>query len=261
MPKLNSTLRKRIVEIITKAKEGHIPSSFSIVDLIEALYSRYLKHDHNNPELDERDYFILSKGHGAAALFVVLEKEGYFKSEELDSYGDFNSKFGGHPDRTKVPGAEASTGSLGHGFPFAMGIATGLKIQNKKNKVIAIVGDGECHEGTIWETALVAQNLKLGNFCCIVDYNGSAEQILAHPNIAQQFRSFGWNVLEIDGHSTTEIVSAFNQFFSGDNIKPTCIIAKTIKGKGVSFLETHGPWHHKIPNPLEYAEIMKELDS
>jgi len=260
MAKLNSDLRKKIVTMITRAGEGHIPSAFSIVDIINTVYSKFLRFDPKNPQSPERDYFVLSKGHGCAGLYVVLEKFGFITQNDLDQYGNFTGILGGHPDRTKVPGAEASTGSLGHGFPTALGIALGQKIQNKKNKVIALVGDGECHEGTIWEAALVAQNLKLNNLCCIVDLNGSAAQILPHPNIVAQWQAFGWSTHEINGHSEEEISKALEAFYTSDNDKPTAIIAKTIKGRGVSFMETHGPWHHKIPTQEEYNLIMNELN-
>ncbi|MEM5787756.1 MAG: transketolase [Syntrophobacteraceae bacterium] len=256
---MNKQLRVQIVDMITRAGEGHIPSSFSIVDIIDVVYGRIIKFDPRNPEWDGRDYFVLSKGHGAAALYVVLEKHGFITQDDLDRYGKFNAMLGGHPDRTKVPGAEASTGSLGHGLPFSMGIALGLKTQNRTNKVITLVGDGECHEGTIWETALVAQNLKLGNLCCIVDFNGSAAQILPHPDLKKQWSAFGWNVREIDGHDEDEIETVLKEFVSGGSEKPTVVIANTTKGKGVDFLEVHGPWHHRIPDRQEYDKIMAQL--
>lgn len=256
---MDKQLRITIADMITKAGEGHIPSSFSIVDIINVIYGKILQYDKDNPEWDGRDYFILSKGHGAAALFAVLEKYGFISQQDLDNYGKFNAILGGHPDRTKVPGAEASTGSLGHGFPFSMGIAHGLKIQKKPNRVITLVGDGECHEGTIWETALVAQNFGLDNLCCIVDYNGSAAQILPHPDIKGQWAAFGWNVKEVNGHDEKEIEEALRLFCDIKNGKPTVIIANTVKGKGVDFLEVHGPWHHRIPNREEYENIMKQL--
>ncbi len=256
---MDRELRKKIVKTITHSGEGHIPSSFSVIDIINAIYSNHLKFDPNNPNWEERDYFILSKGHASVALYVVLEKAGFISQKDLDEYGKFNAILGGHPDHTKVPGVEASTGSLGHGLPYSVGIALGMKIQNKPNKVYVLVGDGECHEGTIWESALVAHNLKLNNLCCIVDLNGSAEQILPHPNITKQWRAFGWDILEVDGHNESGLNNSFKQFEISNSNKPTAIIAHTVKGKGVSFLETHGPWHHKIPNPEEYQAIMKEL--
>jgi len=245
--------------MITRAGEGHIPSAFSIVDIIDTIYAKFLKHDASKPDWEGRDYFILSKGHGCAALYVVLHKHGFLTDADLESYGRFSSKLGGHPDRVKVPGAEASTGSLGHGLPNGVGVALGLKIQGKSNKVIVLVGDGECHEGTIWESALVAQNLRLSNLCCVVDSNGSAAQILPHPNIAKQWEAFGWDVREIDGHNESEIQTVAEGFFAGKMDKPLAVIAHNVKGKGVSFMETHGPWHHKIPNPQEFEAIMAEL--
>lgn len=260
-PTINKDLRIKIVDIIKAAGEGHIPSSFSIVDIIDTIYQRFLKFDCKNPEWADRDYFVLSKGHGAAGFFVVLEKFGFLSAQHLEEYGRFKAILGGHPDRTKVPGAEASTGSLGHGFPFSTGIALGHKIQQKSNKVIALLGDGECHEGTIWESALAAQNLKLTNLCAIVDLNGSAAQILPHPSIVKQWESFGWEVFEVDGHDPESISVPLKHFYANQNTKPLCIVAHTVKGKGVSFMETHGPWHHKIPNQAEYELIMKELKS
>lgn len=254
-------LRRKIVETITNGGEGHMPSSFSVVDIINTIYSSHLKFDPNNPNWEERDYFILSKGHAATALYVVLEKFAFISQEDLDEYGKFDAILGGHPDRTKIPGVEASTGSLGHGFPYSVGIALGLKIKKKTNKVFVLIGDGECHEGTIWEAALVAQNLKLDNLCVVVDLNGSAAQILPHPDIKSQWEAFGWNVLEADGHDENDLDGVFEKIKTDDSGKPTVIIAHTVKGKGVSFMETHGPWHHKIPNQEEYKAIMKELEA
>ena len=256
---LNKNLRKTIVETITRSGEGHIPSSFSIIDIIDCIYSNHLNFDAKKPECELRDYFVLSKGHGGLALFVVLQKFGFITEDDMQNYGTFDGILGGHPDRTKVPGVEASTGSLGHGLPYSLGIALGQKIKSTNNKIFTLVGDGECHEGTIWESALVAQNLKLNNLCCIVDYNLSSAQILPHPNLKQQWASFGWNVLEVDGHNYDEMDTAFSLFKNGESSAPTVIIANTIKGKGVSFLESHGPWHHKIPNQSEFDAIMGEL--
>jgi transketolase len=241
---LNNSLRRRIVEMITKAGEGHIPSAFSIVDIIEVLYGRVLK-----PE----DRFILSKGHGCAALYVVLEREGLLRSEDIEAYGLFEGILGGHPDRTKVP-VECSTGSLGHGLPMGVGLALGLRIQGRGGRVFVLVGDGECHEGTTWESLLAGHNYMCG-LTVIVDANKSSDQICPHPNIARQFSAFGWQTAEIDGHNPEDIEEALNQRPAW----PYAVIARTTKGKGVSFLEGHGKWHHRIPNAEEYAAIMEEL--
>ena len=222
----NKDLRRRIVQMITKAGEGHIPSAFSIVDIIANLYEKVLTPD---------DYFILSKGHGCAALYAVLEKRGVIRPEDIDAYGTFNGVLGGHPDRTKAPGVLCSTGSLGHGFPMAVGLALGLKIQKKPGRVYVLIGDGECHEGTTWEAARVAPHLDL-DLCVIVDDNKSAEQLIPNSNLEEQFKAFGWN----EGNCVA-------------------IVAATTKGDGVSFIEGHGKWHHRIPNPQEFKAIMAEL--
>jgi len=253
---VNADLRKKIVEMVYASKEGHIPSSFSIVDIIEFLYAHVLRYDAKKPSWEDRDYFILSKGHGAAALYVVLEKFGFISAEDIEQYSSDIGILGGHPDTTKVPGAEASTGSLGHGFPIAAGVALGLKIRNAPNKVFALLGDGECNEGTIWETALVAAKRKLTNLTAIVDLNGSAAQILPVDPLREKWENFGWEAIEIDGHSQSEMKDAF-EYQSPD--KPKVIIAHTVKGKGVSFIEGHGKWHHKIPTPDELNLIYEEL--
>lgn len=257
---MNEDIRTKIVEIIYNAGEGHIPSSFSIVEILSVLYGKFLKYDPKNPKWEERDYFILSKGHGCVAFYTILEKYGFITQKDLDRKSKEDGILGGHPDCTKVPGAEASTGSLGHGIVTAMGIALGLKINKKPNKVIALIGDGESNEGTVWETALVASNLKLGNFCVIVDNNKSAEQILPVHDMKKKWESFGWEVYEIDGHSEEEIFSALKNISFDLNSKPHLIIANTIKGKGVSFIEGHGPWHHKVPTNEELNKIKEELN-
>ena len=246
--------------MIFSAKEGHIPSSFSIVDIINYLYERVLTFDSKAPEWTERDFFILSKGHGCAGLYVVLHKYGFITDEDLQNYSSSEGILGGHPDSTCVPGVEASTGSLGHGFPTAMGLALGLKIQNRRNKVFCLVGDGECNEGTIWETALVASGRQLGNLVAIVDLNQSSAQILPIEPFEDKWISFGWEVYTIDGHLQEDFERVFNQLDFTLEGKPKVIIANTIKGKGVSFIEGHGKWHHKMPNEEELASIMRELE-
>ena len=256
---INRDLRRTIVDLVTRGRGGHIPSAFSIVDIIDTLFARVLRVDPAQPDWPGRDYFVLSKGHGCAALYAVLHKYGFLSGETLDGFLAYGGILGGHPDRTKVPGAEASTGSLGHGLPFAVGVALGLKIRGEPNRVIVLAGDGECHEGTVWESALVAQNLKLGHLCCIIDFNGSAAQILPHPDLPGQWRAFGWEVAEVDGHDPEAIRAAVTQIKNEGRDKPLAVIAHTVKGRGVSFMETHGPWHHKVPNAEEYAQIMEAL--
>jgi len=257
---INKDLRVKIVEMISKAGEGHIPSSFSILDIIHFVYNNVLKFKKNKPEWSKRDYFILSKGHGCAALYVVLNKLGVLKNKDIQNYSTRVGILGGHPDATSVPGAEASTGSLGHGFPTAVGLALGLKIQKKKNRIFVLAGDGECHEGTIWESANIAANLNLGNICTIIDWNGSAAQLMPKDDLINKWKAFGWKTFVTDGHSNEALKRTFKKVKFSLNGTPTVILAKTTKGKGVSFLEGHGSWHHKIPNQEDKLKIFRELD-
>lgn len=259
MDTLNKDLRRKIVDMVISGRDGHIPSAFSIVDIIEILYGDCLKFDPNRPDWDERDYFILSKGHGCLALYVVLERYGFLSQNDISLFCKSDGILGEHPDCTKVPGVEASTGSLGHGLPFAVGIAMGLKIRNMKNKVYVLVGDGECHEGTIWEAANVANNQQLGNLCVLLDWNGSAAQLMPRDNLPAKWEAFGWNVVIVDGHSKEELKEALSRVRFCLHGPPTILICKTIKGKGIPLIEGHGPWHHRIPNDEEYKIIIEAL--
>lgn len=241
--------------------EGHIPSSYSVVDIISVLYREFLTYDPQDPQSENRDFFILSKGHAAAALFAVLESVGLMSNTVLETYAKRGSLLGGHPDRTKVPYVEASTGSLGHGFPMAVGVAIGLKIRQRKNRVVVLIGDGESQEGTTWEAALVAPNRELGNLCVVVDWNQSGMQLNALDDQTAKWRAFGWDVVEVDGHSDAELSAAFRGFFESHRDRPTAVIAKTTKGKGVRFMEGHGSWHHKVPSELELQQISEALNA
>jgi transketolase len=257
---MNNNLRIKITEMVQRSGEGHIPSSFSIVDIIDYLYGNVLKFDPANPDWEDRDYFILSKGHGCGALYVVLNKYGILQDKDLMDYSTQKGILGGHPDMTIVPGAEASTGSLGHGFPTAVGLALGLRILGKSNRVFVLVGDGECHEGTIWESANVASNLQLGNLCTIVDWNGSASQLMPKDDLPGKWKSFGWDIKVFDGHSAHDFNETFRALNYSNFGNPKVVVGKTIKGKGVSFIEGHGIWHHRIPNSNEMELIYKELN-
>jgi len=257
----NTDLRQKIVRMVYEAKDGHIPSAFSIVDVLALLYRDYLRVDPKKPDWQDRDYFILSKGHGCVALYAVLHKYGFLTDQDISLFCKPGGILGEHPDCLKVPGIEASTGSLGHGFPFAVGIALGLRIQTRiTNKVYVIIGDGECHEGTIWEAANVATNLALGNLCVIVDWNGSAAQLMPHDDLPAKWRSFGWETIVVDGHSELALRHALDGLKFSSEGTPKAIIAQTVKGKGVHMLEGHGIWHHRIPNATELSNIMKELE-
>lgn len=231
--------------MVYRAKEGHIPSAFSIVDIVDTVYSI------KRPE----DRFILSKGHGAAALYVVLAKYGIITIKDLEEYGTYTGILGGHPDRTRVAGVECSTGSLGHGFPQAVGLALGLRILEQPGRVFCLVGDGECHEGTTWEAAIAAFNLRLDNLTLIIDDNKSASQICPHPDLRRQFWALGWEVRQCSGHAPQYIARELQKPQRG----PAVLICSTVKGKGIKTLEGHGKWHHKIPNDQEYKEIMDQL--
>ncbi|MBI1883201.1 MAG: transketolase [Chlamydiae bacterium] len=256
---LNKDLRRKIVQMVYHAKDGHIPSAFSIVDIIELLYRKFLRVDAKNPQWPERDYFILSKGHGCVALYPVLHRHGFLTDQDIELFCKPGGILGEHPDSTKVPGVEACTGSLGHGFPYAVGLALGLRIQKQENHIFVLVGDGECHEGTIWEAAHVAHNLQLGNLCVIVDWNGSAAQLMPKDDLPGKWKAFGWETQVVDGHSQEALQRAFDSIQFSDSSNPHVILAKTIKGKGVPLLEGHGIWHHRIPSEQEFTEILQVL--
>lgn len=253
----NKDLRLTIAEMVYKSGEGHIPSSFSILEIIETIYGRVLRIGPEGAKSPSRDYFVLSKGHGAAALYVVLRKYGFLSSDDIHAYGSCDGILGGHPDATRVTGAEFSTGSLGHGLPMAVGVALGTKVKGLTNQVYVLVGDGECHEGTVWESANIATNNGLDNLTVIVDWNGSASQLMPIDNLPAKWEAFGWETLVVDGHNPDDIELALcSPRATG---KPRAIVAQTIKGFGVSFIEGHGPWHHRVPSDDEIAAIRREL--
>jgi len=255
----NSDLRRRIVDLVYAGRDGHIPSAFSIVDIISTLYREVLRVDPKNPDWPKRDYFILSKGHGCVALYTVLADRGFLTEEDLATFCRKGGILGEHPDRNKVPGIEASTGSLGHGFPFSVGIAIGLKLRKQSNKVVTLLGDGECHEGSIWESAHLAANHKLSNLTVVVDWNQSGQQLLPLDDIPRKWRAFGFETTVIDGHSESDLLSALQAARLNESDRPSAVIAKTTKGKGVPIMEGHGPWHHKVPSEDEYKQIMQVL--
>jgi len=256
---LNKDLRRQIVDMVVAGNNGHIPSAFSIVDIVSYLYGHVLSVDPRNPEWDKRDFFVLSKGHGCLALYVNLHRYGFITDEDVAQFCRKGGILGEHPDFNKVPGAEASSGSLGHGFSYAVGIALGHRIKGAKNRIFVLVGDGESHEGTVWEAAHVARNLELGQLCVVVDWNQSGMQLLPHDDLPAKWKAFGWNTLVIDGHDDADFKTAFDSVRFESKGIPTVIIAKTVKGKGVPMLEGHGMWHHRIPNAGEYAIIMEAL--
>lgn len=256
-------IRKKIYQIANFAGGGHMGASFSMADIISVLYfDNVLNYDASNPEWEERDKFILSKGHASYALYAVLAKAGYFPEEELRHVGHIGSKFGGHPKMYDIPGVEASTGALGHGLSFAIGVAYANKADKKGSHVYVVLGDGECQEGSIWEGALSAPTLQLDNLTVVIDHNklqamDALEKIVQMNPFADKWKAFGWNVVEIDGHNYAEIREAL---LARVEKRPTLVIAHTIKGKGVSFMENVPIWHFRMPNEQELPLLMRELD-
>ena len=257
-------MRKEILEMIVSAKGTHIASSFSIVDILVFLYNKILKINPKKPNDPNRDKFVLSKGHGCAALYVVLANYGFFPKHFLKSYCSPGSILGGHPDSTRIPGIETSTGSLGHGFSVAVGFALANKINKSSSRVYCLIGDGECNEGAIWEATMVAAHHKLNNLVLILDDNklmisGFAKDILDPLSFSDKFRAFGWNTIEINGHSFEALTNAFKKTPAKNN-KPTVIIANTIKGEGVSFMENKKEWYSMLPNEQQLKEALGELN-
>lgn len=255
-------IRKKIYQIAHHAGGGHMGAAFSMADIISVLYfDDVLKYDAGDPAWEDRDKFILSKGHASYALYAALAKAGYFPEEKLRHVGQPGSEFGGHPKMHDIPGVEASTGALGHGLSFAIGIAYANKVDKKKSHVYVVLGDGECQEGSVWEGALSAPTLELDNMTVIVDHNklqamDNLENIVHMKPFADKWRAFGWNVVEIDGHDYDEIKKALLERHKG---KPTLVIANTVKGKGVSFMENVPIWHFRMPNEQELPVLMEEL--
>ena len=251
---MNKKLISRLVELSFISKEGHIPSALSVLDIIWVIYDKLLNINLIKKTSPKRDFFILSKGHGCLAQYVVLEEKGIISKKELNTFCKYKSNFGGHPDSNKIKGIECSTGSLGHGFPFAAGIAYGNKILKIKSKVIALVGDGECNEGSIWETCMIASHHCLENLICIVDKNKSTDRALKIDNLKLKFISFGWQVVTINGHSHSEIYNAIRI----KSKRPLAIIANTIKGKGIDFMENNPEWHHKTLDKNSFNNIISK---
>ena len=256
-------IRQEIYKIASHAGGGHMGAAFSMTDIIATLYfGNVLKYDAQNPNWDERDRFVLSKGHACYALYATLALAGYFDMEQLRSVGKPGSKFGGHPKIYEIPGVEASTGALGHGLSFSIGMALSHKIDKKKNHFYVVLGDGECQEGSIWEAALSAPTLGLENLTVVVDHNklqamDRLENIVRMDPLGDKWKAFGWNVVEIDGHDISQIYKAL---LIREQNKPTLIIANTIKGKGVSFMENDPIWHYRMPNEEELPVLLRDLD-
>jgi len=247
-PEIVKRLRKRILDLAITAGEGHIPSSLSVLDVIYTLYSRLINARDLFDQSLSRDYFILSKGHASLALYVVLEYFGYLSAEQLSNFCSLNSDLGGHPDRTKSQFLEASTGSLGHGLPIAVGLGLAKIRAQRSGKVYVLVGDGELNEGSNWEALLLAEHHRVSNLCIIIDYNHSGDRALKLYNLPRKMESFGFEVHQVDGHCERAV---YNACSGAGGASAKVVIAATIKGKGVPWMENNHEWHHKIPSKLE----------
>ena len=259
------TVRMGVIEGVFNAKSGHPGGSLSIADILTYLYFEHMNVDPKNPKDENRDRFVLSKGHTAPALYAVLANRGFFPVSELKNLRKPGSMLQGHPSMNRTPGIDMSTGSLGQGISTAVGMALAGKIDKKDYRVYTVLGDGEIEEGQVWEAAMFAAAKGLDNLCAVVDNNnlqidGSVAEVNSPYPIPEKFRAFGWNVIEIYGHSFDEIDAAFNaaQEFKG---KPTVIVAKTVKGKDVSFMEDQCSWHGTAPNAEQYEQAISELEA
>lgn len=257
-------VRNQILEMIVSAGKGHIGGALSCADVVTALfYGGVLRFDPSRPDWSERDRFILSKGHSCTALYAVLADLGFFPLIELQNYGKNGCMLGGHPDK-RIPGVEVDTGSLGHGLSIGSGIALSAKMDKNDFMTVVLMGDGECFEGSVWEAGMFAAKHKLNNLIGIVDMNGQCvndfiENCLQLDPLWDKWKSFGWDVSVIDGHSFEEILNAFNDFRNRKSDRPLMIIGKTIKGKGISFMEDVIEWHHSVPKGQQVEIARREL--
>lgn len=260
---LAKEIRKKALRMVYQAKASHIGGALSMVDILSVLYSSVLKYDSSDPHWSERDRFILSKGHSCVSFYSTLALCGFFPLEELGEYGNNGSRILSHTTHY-VPGIELSAGSLGHGFPVACGVALAAKRKKESYRTFVLVGDGEMDEGSNWEALLFAAHFELDNLCLIIDYNkiqslGATNDVLKLEPLKSKLEAFNWNVLQINGHNHDEILQAFTNAAEVKK-KPTVIIADTIKGKGVSFMENQLLWHYKSPSEEQYNQAIEEIE-
>ncbi len=265
LKKTANELRRNIITMIYEAQSGHPGGSLSIADFITACYWHAMNVDPANPRWSERDRFVLSKGHTCPAQYAALAMKGFFDMSVLSTLRKEGSILQGHPDMKKCPGIDISTGSLGQGFACAVGMALAAKLDGKKYRVFCAIGDGECNEGEIWEAAGTAYKYKLDNVIAFVDWNnlqldGTCEEIMPPIDLAKKFEAFGFEVWRIDGNDMEQVVRALDEAMAANNGLPKCIIGKTVKGKGVSYMENQCSWHGTAPNEEQYRQAMAELD-
>ncbi len=260
---LANRVRIHTINMSMTGKASHVGSSLSMVELLAVLYGRVLKYDPRRPDWEQRDRFLLSKGHACAAFYATLSECGFFPAEILDTFYQNGSLLAGHATHDTVPGIEISTGSLGHGLSIGAGVALAARLDGKGHMVFVMLSDGECDEGSVWEPALFAPHHGLDNLVVVVDYNkmqalGHTREVLDLEPLAEKWRAFNWSVREIDGHDVAEISEAFSSL-PLEAGKPSAIIAHTVKGKGVSFMENNLLWHYRSPQGEEYEAAIKEL--
>lgn len=263
LKKIANEVRIGIIEEVYNAQSGHPGGALSVADILTVLYFNEMNVDEKNPDMPNRDRLVLSKGHASPALYSVLANRGFFEKDKLKTFRKIDSNLQGHPDKNKVKGVDMTTGSLGQGLSAANGMALAGKLNKSNYRVYCILGDGELEEGQIWEAAMTSHHYKLDNLCVIVDNNnlqidGKVEDVMNIYPIVDKFKSFGFETIQIDGHNITQIMEAFGQARKIKG-KPTAIIAKTIKGKGVSYMENQVGWHGKAPNEDEYKRAINEL--
>jgi transketolase len=262
--KLSQKIRLHVLRMTNRGGSSHIGSVFSIADILAVLYASILKYDSKRPKWEERDRFILSKGHGGAGVYAVLAECGFFPISKLDSHYQDGSDLSGHVSHKGIPGVDISTGSLGHGLPIGVGMALAAKLDNLKRRTFVVLSDGECDEGSNWEAALFASHHKLDNVTIVIDYNKiqsltTVKETLNLEPFKEKWESFGWSVKEVDGHNHDQLESVLKELpFQED--RPNCIIAHTVKGKGVSFMENEVLWHYRTAKGEEYEAALKELE-
>jgi len=256
-------LRVDILKMLNQARSGHTGGSLSAIDVLSVLFFHQMRHDPSNPEWDDRDRFVLSKGHAAPALYAALAESGYFPREDLKTLRRLGSHLQGHPDMRKTPGVDVCTGSLGQGLSQALGLAMAARLRGSDSRTYALLGDGELQEGQIWEAAMAASHYRLDRLCAIVDLNGlqidgEVAKVMGVAPVGPKFLAFGWHVLEVDGHDIEAIVKAFDEAAQVTD-RPTMVIARTVKGKGVPFFEHKASYHGTPPSDDELVQALEHL--